>query len=122
MLNIDQQQTFLQHLCNLPLEEGKAYLRAQHFAESEYTNVCEQIEKEALRQWHIDPSVSLKLGELLIFFGEYTEHAPARALGFLAKGNAFRMLGHYQAAIECSDIAGDIFLQLEQRQIGPERA
>ncbi len=114
MLNIDQQQTFLQHLCNLPLEEGKVYLRAQHIAASEYTQVGEQIEEESLRQWHIDPSISLKLGELLIFFGEYTEHAPSRALGFVAKGNAFRMLGHYQAAITCSDIAGDMFLQLQQ--------
>ncbi len=114
MLNIDQQQTFLQHLCDLPLEEGKAYLRAQQIATSDYTRVGEQIEKESLRQWHIDPTISLKLGELLIFFGEYTAHAPSRALGFVAKGNAFRMLGHYQAAIECSDIAGDIFLQLQQ--------
>ncbi len=112
MLNIDQQQTFLQHLCDLPLEEGKAYLRGHQIAKSDYTRVGEQIKSEALRQWHINISVSFKLGELLIFFGEYKEHAPSRALGFLAKGDALRMLGQYQSAKECLDIAGEAFLHL----------
>ena len=114
MLNIDQQPTFLQHLCDLPLEEGKAYLREHYIAKSDYIRVGEQIKSEALRQWHIDTSVSLKLGELLIFFGEYKEHAPSRALGFLAKGDALKLLGHYQAAKECLDIAGEEFLLLGQ--------
>ncbi|GAC1580258.1 MAG: CHAT domain-containing protein [Ktedonobacteraceae bacterium] len=114
MLHIDQQQTFLQCLCALPLEEGKAYLRAHHIPASEYTRVGEQIKGEALRQWHIDISTSLKLGELLIFFGEYTGHTLSHALGFVAKGDALRMLGHYHAAIECLDIAGEAFLRLGQ--------
>ncbi len=113
MLNIDQQQTFLQWLCDLPFEEGKAYLQAQQIPASEYTRVGEQIKGEALRQWHIDTSVSLKLGELLIFFGEYTNHAQSRALGFVAKGDALKLLGHYQSARECLDIAGKTFLRLE---------
>ncbi len=114
MATIEQRQTFLQHLCALPLEEGKAYLRAQGIPASDYIQVSEQIEEEALRQLHMNSSISLKLGDLLIFFGEYTECALSCALGFLAKGNAFRMLGHYQTAITCSDSAGNIFLQLQQ--------
>ncbi|GAC1400159.1 MAG: hypothetical protein NVSMB49_11780 [Ktedonobacteraceae bacterium] len=114
MLSIDQQQTFLQQLRALSLEEGKAYIQAQRITPNEYKIVGEQIKDEALRQWHIDTSVSLKLGELLIFFGEYTGHTPSRALGLVAKGDALRILGHYHAAIECLDIAGKAFLQLGQ--------
>lgn len=114
MQSIDQQQTFLQCLCALPLEEGKAYLRAQQISASEYAQVGEHIKDEALRQWHIDTTVSFKLGELLIFFGEYTGHAPSHALGFVAKGDALKLLGHYQSSKECLDIAGEAFLLLGQ--------
>ncbi len=114
MLSVDQQQTFLQSLHDLSLEEGKVYIREQNIVPDDYKAVGEQIKGEALRQWHIDTSVSLKLGELLIFFGEHTGHAPSRALGFVAKGDAFRILGHYQFAKEYAEIAGEEFLRLGQ--------
>src|SRR6266700_1511114 len=46
------------------------------------------------------------------FFGEYISHLPSHALGLKCKGDALMMIGHHQAALECSDAAGEEFLCL----------
>src|SRR5947209_18075795 len=102
---------FLQRLCELSLEEGKVFVR-EHAAElQDHASFGELLEEEALRILYT-PFVSLKLAELLIFFGDYVSHLPSHALGLKSKGDALMMIGHHQAALECSDAAGEEFLRL----------
>jgi CHAT domain-containing protein/tetratricopeptide (TPR) repeat protein len=103
---------FLQHLRDLPLEEGMAYLQAHVDELTDHAAIAALIADEALHQLYIAPLVSLKLAELLIFFGEYHHSTLAHALGLKAKGDALRFVGHYQAAMECLDAAGEEFLHL----------
>src|SRR2546423_2558642 len=102
---------FLQQLHGLSLEDGRAYIKA-HAAELEdHAAFGNLLADEALAQLYT-PFVSLKLAELLIFFGEYVSHASSHALGLKAKGDVLMMIGHHQAAMECLDAAGDEFLGL----------
>ncbi len=101
----------LQQLRDLSLEEGRAYIQ-EHIAElSDHAATGELLAEEALRLLY-SPFVSLKLAELLIFYGEYTGHLSSHALGLKAKGDVLRYIGHHQAAIECLDTAGEEFLHL----------
>ncbi len=66
---------FLQHLHDLSLEEGRAYIQ-EHIAElTDYDAIGNLLADEALAKLY-DPFVSLNLAELLIFFGEVTHHMP----------------------------------------------
>ena len=69
---------------------------------------------EALRVLY-SPFLSLKIAELLIFYGEYVGHLSSHALGLKAKGDALVQIGHNQAAMEASNAAGEEFLQLEDK-------
>ncbi len=103
---------FLQNLRDLSLEEGKVYIQ-EHIDElSDHASVGNVLTDEALRLLYINPYVSLKLSELLIFFGEFIHHSSSYALGLKAKGDVLQRIGHYQAAIDCLDAAGDEFLHL----------
>src|SRR6266699_2828538 len=103
---------FLQHLRELSLEDGKAYIQ-EHIEElADHAAVGELLAEEALNQLYTDPSISLKLAELLTFFGEYVHHTSSHALGLKAKGDALKAIGHHQAAMVCSDAAGEEFLCL----------
>jgi tetratricopeptide (TPR) repeat protein len=102
---------FLQRLRDLPIEEGRAYL-SQHLEElSDYTAIGELMAEEALRVLYT-PMLSLKLAELLIYYGEQTGHLSSHALGLKAKGDALERIDHHQASIEALDGAGEIFLGL----------
>src|SRR5215470_370401 len=102
---------FLQYLRDHTLEEGRAYMQ-EHISElSNHTAIAKLLEDEALRLLY-SPFVSLKLAELLIFFGEYVQHASSHALGLKAKGDVLFQIGHFQAAIECLDAAGEEFRRL----------
>lgn len=102
---------FLQHLHESSLEEGRAYIQA-HLADlADHDAVAKLLEDEALKLLY-NPFPSLKLAELLIFYGEITGHLPSHALGIKAKGDALEQIRHHQAAIECLDIAGEEFLSL----------
>src|ERR1700676_3180879 len=100
---------FLQQLRELPIEEGRAYIQ-EHIEElSDHDATAKLLEDEALRVLY-SPFLSLKIAELLIFYGEYTGHLSSHALGLKAKGDALRYIGHHQAALECLDVAGEEFL------------
>jgi tetratricopeptide (TPR) repeat protein len=102
---------FLQRLRDLPIEEGRAYL-SQHLEElSDHTAIGELMAEEALRVLYT-PMLSLKLAELLIYYGEQTGHLSSHALGLKAKGNALLQLDHHQAAMDALDAAGAQFLRL----------
>jgi len=80
---------FLQQLRDLSLEDGRAYIQV-HTAELEdHTTFGSLLADEALRLLYT-PFVSLKLAELLIFFGEYVQHVSSHALGLKAKGDVLR--------------------------------
>ena len=102
---------FLQNLRDLSLEEGKAYIK-EHIDElSDHDAVGNVLADEALRLLY-SPFVSLKIAELLIFFGDYVQHTSSHALGLKAKGDVLFQIGHYEAALECLDAAGEEFLFL----------
>ncbi len=103
---------FLQHLRDLSLEEGKIYIQAHTDELTDRAAIGVLIADEALRQLYIAPFVSLKISELLIFFGQHFHHPSTYALGLKAKGDALRFIGHYQASLACLDAAGEQFLGL----------
>jgi CHAT domain-containing protein len=105
-------ELFLQRLRDLSLEEGKAYIQ-EHIQElADHAAVGELLADEALRLLYT-PLLSLKIAELLTFFGECSSHLPSHALGLKARGDALFQIGHYEAALECLDTAGEEFLFLE---------
>ena len=101
---------FLQQLRDLPLEEGRACLRAYAARTDDHDTVGKLIKDEALRLRSINPTVSLKLAELLIFFGEDLGFPLIRALGLVARGDILEYFGNYQGALEAFDDAGKVFL------------
>ncbi len=102
---------YLQYLRDHTLEEGRAYIQ-EHISElSDHAAIGELLAEEALRLLY-SPFVSLKLAELLIFYGECTSHLSSHALGLKAKGDALMLIGHHQAAIKSLDAAGEEFLRL----------
>jgi CHAT domain-containing protein len=106
------EQAFLQHLCDLSFAEGCIFIQ-QHATElSDYAAVSTLIANEARLQRDVNPSISLKLAELLIFFGEHTGHTLSHALGLRTKGNILTYFEQHQAAMEYLDAAGADFLRL----------
>src|SRR5436305_3522669 len=99
---------FLQHLRDLSLEEGCAYIQEHVDELSDHAAIGNLLADEALRLLYT-PFLSLKLAELLIFFGEYVHHSSSHALGLKAKGDALMMIGHHQAALDALDVAGEEF-------------
>ena len=66
-------ELFLQYLRDHSLEEGRAHIQ-EHIAElSEHKTIGEWLADEALRLLYA-PFLSLKLAELLTFFGECCSH------------------------------------------------
>ena len=101
-------ELFLQRLRDLPLEEGRAYIR-EHLAElADYDAIANLLADEARRLLYT-PFVSLKIAELLISFGDYAEHMLSHALGLKAKGDALMAIGHFRAAMDSLDAARDEF-------------
>ncbi len=84
-------ELFLQYLRDHTLEEGRAYIQ-EHIAElSDHAAIGNLLADEALRLLY-SPFVSLKVAELLIFYGEYVQHTSSHALGLKAKGDALMLI------------------------------
>src|SRR5258706_16351703 len=96
---------FLQRLRDLPLEEGRVYIQ-EHLDElSDHAAIGELLAEEALRVLYT-PFLSLKLAELLIFYGENTSHLFFHAFGLKAKGDALVQIGHNEAGMQAAGAAG----------------
>jgi CHAT domain-containing protein len=104
-------ELFLQNLRDLSLEEGKVYIQDHIDELSDHAAIGNLLADEALRLLY-SPFISLKIAELLIFLGNYVQHILSHALGLKAKGDVLVQIGHYQAAMECLDAAGEEFRQL----------
>ena len=102
---------FLQQLRDLSLEDGRAYIQSHAADLEEHGTFGNLLAEEALNQLYT-PFASLKLAELLIFFGEYVQHLSSHALGLKAKGDALMLIAHYEAAMKYLDTAGKEFLGL----------
>jgi CHAT domain-containing protein len=105
-------EQYLQYLRDHTLEEGRAYIQTHASEKADYASFGDLFDDEALKQLYTNPAVSLKLAELLIYFGEHVHHPLSHALGLRARGDALRAIGLHQAAIECLDTAGGEFLRL----------
>ncbi|HLX39510.1 MAG TPA: hypothetical protein VKR42_03220, partial [Ktedonobacteraceae bacterium] len=99
---------FLQQLRELNLEDGCAYIQAHSTELKDHAAFGQLLTDEALHILYT-PFASLKLAELLIFFGEFVHHRSSYALGLKAKGDALMMIGHHQAALDALDLAGAEF-------------
>src|ERR1051326_2572114 len=102
----------LQHLLDLSLEDGQAYIREHAHKLTNYVAISILLAEEADNQLFRNSSISLKLAELLIFFGETVRHDLSQALGLAAKGKALMSVGHAQAALAILDTAAEKFLRL----------
>jgi CHAT domain-containing protein/tetratricopeptide (TPR) repeat protein len=105
---IDASQ-LLQRLHDLDLEEGRSLIMQSAADLNDQAAFGVALADEALKELYT-PFLSLKLAELLIFFGNHIQHPSSHALGLKAKGDALVQIGHFQAAIECLDAAGEEFL------------
>src|SRR5437763_1402250 len=104
-------ELFLHYLRDHSLEEGRAYIQ-KHITElSDHETIGEWLADEALHLLYT-PFLSLKIAELLSFFGECSAHLLSHALGLKAKGDALVQIGHYEAALLSLDVAGEEFLSL----------
>lgn len=101
----------IQQLRDLDLGTGRRFI-TEHAADlPDRAAFGVALADEALKELYT-PFLSLKLAELLIFFGDHVQHLPSHALGLKAKGDALVQVGHFQAAIDCLDQAGEEFLSL----------
>ncbi len=80
---------FLRNLRDLSLEEGRSYIRMHAPDLSDHASFGDLFAEEALNQLYTNPAVSLKLSELLIFFGEYFSDTSSRALGLMLLAKNF---------------------------------
>lgn len=102
----------LQRLRQGSLEEGRQLIVecAAYLSDQAASGI--QLADEALEQLYVNPAVSLKLAEILTFYGEHIHHLSSNALGLKAKGDALRAMGFHQKAIDNLDESGAKFLQL----------
>ncbi|HEU5228265.1 MAG TPA: tetratricopeptide repeat protein, partial [Ktedonobacteraceae bacterium] len=105
-------ELFLQQLRERPLEEGYIYIQEHGGELTDHATFAALLKDESFRELDLHPFVSLKLAELLIFFGDYAQQPFMRALGLAAKGSALATIGHEQAAMDSLDAAGEQFLAL----------
>src|SRR5258708_6041135 len=104
-------ELFLHYLRDHSLEEGRTYIQMHIMELTDHKTIGELLAEEALHLLYT-PFLSLKMAELLSFWGECSFHLPSHALGLKAKGDALFQIGHYKAALECLDAAGEEFLSL----------
>ncbi len=106
---------FLQLLRDASLEEGRAYIQVHREELADHAAIGDLLANEALKCLYT-PFLSLKLAELLTFFGESARDQYSHALGLKAKGDAFVQIRHLQAAIQALDAAGEKFLHLSDKR------
>ncbi len=103
---------FLQQLRVLSLEDGRRFITANASMLDDHAAFGMLLADEALDQSYANPTISLKLAELLIFFGDECMQPSSRALGLKAKGDMLKTIGLHRAALACLDEAGEVFLRL----------
>lgn len=106
---------FLQQLRAQSLEEDRASISAHIHELADRDVFGNALAEEALACLY-SPFLSLKLAEVLTFFGEQSRHTLSHALGLKARGDALTQIRLYQAALESLDAAGEEFLSLGDKE------
>lgn len=107
---------FLQQLRAGDLEVGKRSLKELYQQQTiDHDLIGNMLADEALARLY-SPFLSLKLAELLIFFGAYARHLPSHALGLKAKGDALVQMRFYQTALDSLDASAEEFLLLDDKE------
>lgn len=70
------------------------------------------LKDESERNLNIDPHVALRLAGALVSAGEFAKRPAYRALGMMAMGDAFGVLGRYEESVVAMDTAADAYLTL----------
>lgn len=70
------------------------------------------LKDESGRYLNIDPHTALRLAEALVSAGEFAKRPEYRALGMMAIGDAFGVLGRYEESVAAMDAAADEYLAL----------
>ncbi len=107
--------TLVQHLRESSLEEGRAYIIEHSEELTDHHTIGNALADEALAKLY-SPFLSLKLAEVLTFFGEHDHHLPSHALGLKAKGDALVQIRLYQAALDSLDESAQEFLSLNDEE------
>lgn len=68
--------------------------------------------EESMRYLYIDPRLSLRIGEALIYASALAARPEYHALGLLATGDAYRALGRFAESVTAIEAAGDEYLAL----------
>lgn len=84
----------------------------RHLAAPVDDDLLALLKAESERYLTVDPHVALRLAEALIALSEQADRPNHAALGWMAKGDALRALGHYTESRDCLDDAGRAFLML----------
>src|SRR5258708_29461346 len=102
----------LAQLRELSLQQGYQLLAAHLDAIADHVAFGVRLSDDALDQLYTNPTISLKLAEELTFFGDLAGQLACHALGLKARGDALRVLGLHQDALEALDAAAEEFLRL----------
>jgi CHAT domain-containing protein/tetratricopeptide (TPR) repeat protein len=71
--------------------------------------VVERLKQEADRYWSIDAERSIELADRIIAIGKTQNNSAQIALGWMARGDAYRFLGKMEEAWQTLEHAGNIF-------------
>lgn len=107
--------TLVDHLRESSLEEGRTYIIEHSEELTDHHTIGNALADEALAKLY-SPFLSLKLAEVLTFFGEHTNHLPSHALGLKAKGDALVQIRLYQAALDSLDRSAQEFQSLNDEE------
>lgn len=72
-------------------------------------DVVERLKQEADRHWWINANRSLELANLIVAIGQRQGNVRQIALGTMARGDALKYLGQFEAAWSVLDQAGELF-------------
>jgi CHAT domain-containing protein/tetratricopeptide (TPR) repeat protein len=71
-----------------------------------------RLKDESERYLGIDPYIALRLAEALVFAAQAANRPDHHALGLMASGDAFRVLGRFEDSVAAMDAAGDLYRSL----------
>lgn len=102
----------IRHLLALSDESARRFWITQCVHDFSVDEFLPVLKDESERYLNIDPYISLRLAETLVSAGELVNRPDLHALGVMATGDAFRVLGRFQESVAAMDRAADMYLAL----------
>ena len=100
------------HLETLVTELGQLLEQTFQYSGT-ISDIAIGLKQEADTYWGRDAKISLMLANLIIGSGEIDDDQNLVALGMMAKGDAYRLLGRFVQSDATLRAAGDLFLQCD---------